>query len=242
MAPVPQEWKHYESGNASLILKAQNNVTIRNRSEEDLKDVLRYAMVLVGLRGPNMPTDEEKFVLLNFIRSNFGNQSPEEIRLAFDMAVAGKFETDVKCYENFSCEYFGRIMNAYINHARQETRNVKKEPDLPTPPPSDQELKIQAIETINSYADQIKKSKEEKKQFTWIAGGLNELFKILIKFEIQTISKEEMLELWKKSEKIQDEEERKNWCRMQSYILLANQLADFEARINQEGKIKPIEE
>jgi hypothetical protein len=29
---------------------------------------------------------------------------------------------------------------------------------------------------------------------------------------------------------------------MQSYILLANQLADFDARINSEGQIKPIGE
>jgi hypothetical protein len=64
---------------------------------------------------------------------------------------------------------------------------------------------------------------------------------MLVSFGIQTISKEEMLEIWRKSERIKDEEERKNHCRMQSYILLANQLADFDARINSEGLIKPIE-
>ena len=236
------EWKRLKngSGDADLIIQAQSHHTLRVRHEEDIKQALRYAMVLVGLRGPNMPTEEEKFVLLNFIRSNFGNQTPEEIRLAFEMAVAGKYEIDPKCYENFSCEYFGRIMNAYINHSRQELKNVKKTPELAPPPPSDEELRIQAINTINGYADMIKKSTMENKPFNFIPGGLHELYKILIRFEIKTISKEEMLELWKKSEKIQDEEERKKWCRMQSYILLANQLADFDARIDQDGKIKPI--
>jgi hypothetical protein len=198
-------------------------------------------MVLVGLRGQNMPSDEEKFVLLNFIRTNFGNLTPEEIRLAFELAMAGKFSIDAKCYENFSCEYFGRIMKAYIEYSRQETKSVKKEPEVVSPPPTDQQIRSMAIETINFYADKLKESKEAKKEFTWIAGGLHELYKMLIRFEIQTISKEEMLEIWKKSEKIKDDEERKNYCRMQSYILLANQLADFEARIDEDGKIKPLE-
>jgi hypothetical protein len=199
-------------------------------------------MLLVGLRGNNMPSEEEKFVLLNFIRSNFGNQTPEEIKLAFEWAVAGKFEIDVKCYENFSCEYFGRIMKAYIEMARNETKTVRKEPEIISTPPSDEQQRIQAISIINNYADQLKKCKETKKQFTWIAGGLSDLYKMLVKFQIQTISKEEMLEIWRKSEAIKDEEERKNHCRIQSYILLANQLADFEARIDQDGKIKPIED
>lgn len=237
------EWKPLKigSGNAELVLQAQSHQTLRLRNEEDLKQVLRYAMLLSGLRSNNMPTDEEKFVLINFIRSNFGNQTPEEIRLAFDLAMAGKLNIDAKCYENFSCEYFGRILKAYIDYARQEILIVKKEPEVISLPPTDNELRNQAIATVNNYADQIAKSKEDKKEFTWIAGGLSELYKILVKFNIQTISKEEMLEIWRKSENIKDDEERKNHCRMQSYVLLANQLADFEARINQEGKIKPIE-
>src|SRR5512137_161350 len=91
-----QEWKPLKTGNASanIILQAQSTQSLRLRHEEDLKQVLRYAMVLVGLRGNNMPTEEEKFVLLNFIRSNFGNQTPEEIKLAFELAVSGKLGID----------------------------------------------------------------------------------------------------------------------------------------------------
>ena len=241
LAQVPQEWKPYETGSAVSIIKAQSKIPIRRRSEEDLKEVLRYVMVLVGLRGVNMPTDEEKYVLLNFIRLNFGNQTPEEIRLAFEYAIAGKFEIDAKCYENFSCEYFGRIMKAYIDFSRNEVKVKPKEIEEAKPVPSDEELKKQAIEILNNYADQIKVSKESNKKFTWIAGGLSDLYRMLVKFNIQNISTEEMQMIWKKSENIKDEEERKNWCRNQAYIILANQLADFDARIDLEGKIKPLE-
>ena len=241
LARVPQEWKPYETGSAVTIIKAQSKIPIRRRSEEDIKEVLRYVMVLVGLRGVNMPTDEEKYVLLNFIRLNFGNQTPEEIRLAFEYAIAGKFEIDAKCYENFSCEYFGRIMKAYIDFSRNEVKVKPKEIEETKPMPSDEELKKQAIEILNNYADQIKASKESNKKFTWIAGGLSDLYRMLVKFNIQNISTEEMQMIWKKSENIKDEEERKNWCRNHAYIFLANQLADFDCRINSEGKIKPLE-
>jgi hypothetical protein len=98
-------------------------------------------MLLVGLRGNNLPTEEEKFVLTNFVRSNFGNQTQEEIKIAFEMAVAGKLQVDAKCYENFSCEYFGRIMNAYLEFAREEIKNLPKQIKQVKEKPSDEELK-----------------------------------------------------------------------------------------------------
>ena len=237
-----QEWKPYASGSLSPIVQAQSTLTIRQRSENDIKEAIRYAMVLVGLRGANMPTDEEKFVLLNFIRVNFGNQTPEEIRLAFEYAIAGKFETDVKCYENFSCEYFARIMKAYIDYSRNEVKGLPKEIEPMKEVPSDQELKKQAIDIINGYADLIQKSKEESTKFTWIAGGLSDLYKMLVKLKIENISKEEMLEIWRKSANIKNEDERWNWCRTQAYMMFTNQLADFGVRLDSEGKIKPITE
>lgn len=242
LAPVRQEWKPYASGSLSPIVQAQSTLTIRQRSENDIKEAIRYAMVLVGLRGANMPTDEEKFVLLNFIRVNFGNQTPEEIRLAFEYAIAGKFETDVKCYENFSCEYFARIMKAYIDYSRNEVKGLPKEIEPMKEVPSDQELKKQAIDIINGYADLIQKSKEESTKFTWIAGGLSDLYKMLVKLKIENISKEEMLEIWRKSANIKNEDERWNWCRTQAYMMFTNQLADFGVRLDSEGKIKPITE
>ena len=153
---VPQEWKLYGSGNAIAIRQAQSAITLRVRNEEDIKQALRYSMLLVGLRGSNLPTEEEKFVLTNFVKSNFGNNTCEEIKLAFEMAVAGKLNIDCNCYENFSCEYFGRIMSAYLEYARQEIKNLPKPIEPFKEKPSDQELKKQAIDTANEYANQIR--------------------------------------------------------------------------------------
>lgn len=87
-------------------------------------------MVKIGLRGDNFPTGPEKVLLLNHIYQNYGNHTPEEIRLAFDLALSAKLgldTSDVKCYENFSCAYFSNIMNAYRAWASQVDRQKEKE-------------------------------------------------------------------------------------------------------------------
>jgi hemerythrin-like domain-containing protein len=236
---VQQEWKHLGSGNAIAIQQAQSTNSLRIRNEEDIKEVLRYSMLLVGLRGNNLPTEEEKFVLTNFVRSNFGNQTPEEIKIAFEMAVAGKLNIDSKCYENFSCEYFGRIMNAYLEYARQEIKNLPKPIQQVKEKPSDQELMKQAIDTANEYANQIRHCEKNDKKFTFIAGGLSVLFDYLEQFKIPTISKEERLELWEKYSTIQDIEERKLYCKTQGYIKFVNSLVTFDCYIDNDGTIKP---
>jgi len=238
---VPQEWKHLGSGNAIAIKQAQSAITLRVRNEEDIKQALRYSMLLVGLRGSNLPTEEEKFVLTNFVKSNFGNNTCEEIKLAFEMAVAGKLNIDSKCYENFSCEYFGRIMSAYQEYARQEIKNLPKTIEPVKEKPNDQELKKQAIDTANEYANQIRFCEKNDKKFTFIAGGLSILFDYLEQFKIPTISKEERIELWNKYAGIQDIEERKMHCKTQGYIKFINSLVTFDCHIDNDGTIKPNE-
>ena len=238
---MPQEWKPYGSGSAIAIQQAQSTHSLRIRNEEDIKEVLRYSMLLVGLRGNNLPTEEEKFVLTNFVKSNFGNNTCEEIKLAFEMAVAGKLNIDSKCYENFSCEYFGRIMSAYLEYARQEIKNLPKPIEPVREKPNDQELKKQAIDTANEYAKQIRFCEQNDKRFTFIAGGLSILFDYLEQFKITTISKEERLELWEKYSGIKDIEERKLYCKTQGYIKFVNSLVNFDCFIDYDGTIKPNE-
>lgn len=86
-----------------------------------------------------MPTQEEFDFLKIFILRNYPGHTVDEIRLAFDLAIAGKLDVDAKCYENFSCEYFGRIMTAYRKWASNEAKNlatVTEEPQV-EPKPAD---------------------------------------------------------------------------------------------------------
>lgn len=239
---MPQEWKPYGSGNAVAIQQAQRAIALRLSDDNTIKEVLRYVMILVGLRGNNLPTDEEKIVLTNFVKSNFGNQTVFEIKIAFEMATSGKFNIDVKCYENFSCEYFGRIMNAYIEFSKEEIKNLPKMIEEPKPIPSDQELKKQAIDTANNYANQIRLCEKNDKKFNFIPGGLFVLFDYLEEFKIPVISKEKRLELWNKHSNIENIEERKFHCKTQAYIMFINSLVSFDCFIDDSGNIKPNEE
>jgi hypothetical protein len=199
-------------------------------------------MVLVGLRGNNMPTEEEKFVLLNFIRSNFGNLTPEEIKLAFELAVSGKLGIDAKCYENFSCEYFGRIMNAYIEYARQETKSVPKEEEAPKEVPSDADLKMAAINSANMYSQEMIKCHERNIKMNWIAGGLHVLYDYIVKFGIYEASLEDKQRIYASNvNKFADKDELIIACKSQCYKEFIENLADFKAYLTETGEIKPIE-
>lgn len=240
---APQEWKPREifKGTASLIIQAQGAETLRTRNENDIKQVLRYSMVLVGLRASNFPSDEERFVLLNFIRNNFGNQTPEEIKIAFDMAVSGKLGIDAKCYENFSCEYFGRVMKAYIDFARNETKSIPKIEEAEKPAPTQSEIKAMVIKSANMYIAEMNRCKEAKIEMNWIAGGLSYLYDYLQDFKI-----------WDCPEPIREEIRFRinpNWkqnpreklfvasCKAEAYKRFISDLVEMGMSLNENGEI-----
>lgn len=128
--PAKQELQPLRTGDGGKLGVALKSKLIKDADIEDLKERLRYVMVKVGLRAQNFPNDIEKLVLIEHIRDNFGGNTLEEIKLAFDMAIGYKLDLDEKeisCYENFSCLYFSKIMNAYREWSTQEYQHLKPE-------------------------------------------------------------------------------------------------------------------
>lgn len=101
--------------------------------KERVKGALRYSMILVGIKAHNMPDEEEKQVLINFVLQNFGDHTAEEVKMAFDMAVSGKLDVDATSYENFSPAFFSKVMNAFRKWASQEHRQISSENDKNKP-------------------------------------------------------------------------------------------------------------
>lgn len=130
LEPAKPESKPSPSGEVAKLQTALQETRIGTLLDiEPLKQALRYAMVLVGIKAHNVPNEREKVVLLQFIVNNYGGHTPAEIRLAFDLAVAGELDVDdVKCYENFSPLYFASIMNAYRKWARSKHSETKPKP------------------------------------------------------------------------------------------------------------------
>lgn len=134
-----QESKPQESGSLEIALKGDKIIV---SDTERIKEVLRLVMIKLGLRAQNWPTDEEKFVLINHVIKDYGGHTCEEILLAFDMAISGKLDVEVNCYENFSCLYFSAIMNTYRGWAKDEVKQLPapKIEENTEPPMSDSEF------------------------------------------------------------------------------------------------------
>lgn len=113
-----------KSGDEQRFAIALANPKIRDVGEDELKGVLKYVMVLVGLRAQNYPDDIEKQILLNFISEHYGGHTPAEIKLAFEMAITRKLSADPTCYENFSIAYFAGIMEAYREWAKEQIKQL----------------------------------------------------------------------------------------------------------------------
>lgn len=111
-----QEYKQLKTSEEERFLSSIGTQKIKDATLEDIKQPLRYAMVKVGLRAQNFPTEEEKGILLAHVVQEFGANTLDEIRLAFDLLISEQLDLEDKeriCYENFSCAYLSLVMNSY---------------------------------------------------------------------------------------------------------------------------------
>ena len=125
--PAKQESAGPKTGEVQALAGALQSQKVAESNVQQLSEVLRYVMVLVGLKAENWPSQDEKPVLLAHVFNYYGQHTLGEIRLAFEMALAGGLDLDrrdIPCYENFSCQYFSRILNSYRRWAGQEVKQI----------------------------------------------------------------------------------------------------------------------
>jgi len=107
---------------------------IIQRPISDLIDVIKFVMMKVGIRNENLPSDIETQVLLEHIVNYYGSHTHEEFKLAFELAITDRLvfpeKQDAQHYENFSCAYVSKIMNAYRAWAGKTFKEVVK-PTIP---------------------------------------------------------------------------------------------------------------
>lgn len=114
--------------NAKEIIIAHHQTRICDLSDlEPLKQALRYVMTLIGIKAENMPSESQKMVLFDFVKSELGFFSPEEFRIAFKLAAAKKLNCEVDHWQNFSAAYVGRIMDAYNTYKSNAMREYKSQ-------------------------------------------------------------------------------------------------------------------
>jgi hypothetical protein len=141
LEPVQSDLKHYSNGDCNVI-EALKSPRINQVDTETLNESFRYVMMLVGIRARNLPDKTENIVLYAYLRKYFGMFTIQEFRIAFELAIAGELslkDDEVKCFDNFSCEYMSRILKAYrkLSSSIIDFAERKQQPVKPLLPPAD---------------------------------------------------------------------------------------------------------
>jgi hypothetical protein len=106
------------------------------------------------------------------------------MRIAFKMAVQGKFDCNIEHYEKFSPKYISGIMNAYKTKANQVRKNIPPPPEEPVKQLTDQEI---VDFTIKDWLN------GKREDFNRVFNA-DKVFKILLKQGILKFTQEQILE------------------------------------------------
>ena len=139
---VANEWTTYPSGLIAKedlpIIEAFKGDKLNLLSPVTLRENLAYIFTLIGLT--RLPDTIELEVIEDFIRSTYPFFTIQEMRIAFKMAVQGKFDCNIEHYEKFSPKYISGIMNAYKLKANQVRKNIPPLPEQPVKQLTEQEI------------------------------------------------------------------------------------------------------
>ena len=103
-----------------IYIDNANSIKVRDLSDlEPVSGVLRYYLVVLGIREQNMPSQAQFSVLVDFVKSQLGKYTIEEFKTAVQMAVAKKLEINANTYQNLTCVFISELMSVYDNHIRR---------------------------------------------------------------------------------------------------------------------------
>lgn len=160
--------RHLPSGNSELAVYLKNRSQIKLRdlvNIEPLKEVLRYCVVLVGIKKESMPSDAQKSVLIDFLINRLGGYSPNEIKHAFLLAVEGKLNVSVTAYQSFDSVYVSDILKAYKNYIVQKNYHRKETQEPIKKEITENEkravLKVFFLDLIDRYKKSLKSLRSE---------------------------------------------------------------------------------
>jgi len=132
----------------ATIINARNQPKIHELNEPNIpiKSALKYIFGLTGLKAENLPNDEQRIILLEFIRTEFKNWTCDEFVNAFRLLVAGHLDFDGNHYQNFNAMYFSNVMAAYKAKKIDVLKYIKQpEPVKQIDPVERQKMQIDFI-------------------------------------------------------------------------------------------------
>lgn len=139
--------------------KNAENQLIKHCKQDEIKMLLAYLFVLVGLKDSEIPQDDlktgmlRKTVLINSIKKLLENKSISDIKIAFELAISKKIDVDLSLYGGqFSIKMVMEVVAAYDKY---KAKNFKKADEY-------QMNNIQRLASIDSFLTE--ETKEKLKQ------------------------------------------------------------------------------
>ena len=107
---------------------------VRNLNSTIFKQNLVYLMQLVGI---NNPGEVKLAILEDWIRTEYGAFTINEVKVAFKQMVANDF---IDHYQNFSPAYFSQVMDRYKKKANEVRKMITQEREEAIPHLTDLEI------------------------------------------------------------------------------------------------------
>lgn len=145
------------SGNINVIVALQvasAGTRLNYCTNEKILKSLLVISSLLGLKPEQMPDQNERFILIDYIRKHLTAYSVEDMELAFTLYIQSKLDFADDHYGKFSVLFLEKVMQSY---KRFKVAIPKSTPALPEPPPPSPEemeqLRIKcAISCFVNYA------------------------------------------------------------------------------------------
>lgn len=94
-------------------------------NNEMILKIFTKIIILIGVKEISMV---EKSVLLDYVRKYLGHFTPQEILIAFEMAMQGRLSCDTKAYGVLSSQLVQDVMDAYKHYTYELRRQVDMKP------------------------------------------------------------------------------------------------------------------
>ncbi len=139
----------------ALAQLRENYPKIRKlQTVEQVDDMMNYMVSILNIKVSNdiekKQLDQQMILVLDLIKSKFGDLTVPEVKEAFKMYVARDF--DIKVFRLLDCIAIGEVLTAYINHRDESLRvyNDKKEKEkYKEPEISAEEQHAKIVKAVN---------------------------------------------------------------------------------------------
>ena len=111
--------------------QARSSYKIKDAPMVDIVQVVEKGMLLLGIKGSNLPDTFSMQYMITEIKSQYSGLRIGELMLAFQLASRGKLDFEAETYQNFSVLYLNRMISSYHRWAIKQVNQIPEKKTLP---------------------------------------------------------------------------------------------------------------